>query len=564
MNNVLVPAEDTPSRADAMRRLHGGDVAGGRAMLRSIADAYDEPEDRLLLGRLAYVATDYAEAKSQLERAYHAFRAAHLPRRAAMAASALASLHADGLEEPQVGRGWLGRALRLLEGEDPCVEKGYVLLTLMGASVAGADELAANARAALEVAQQFADRALECKALGDWGLALVSMGRLRDGMAALDEACTMIISGECPDPSVCSQVLCGMLSACDRCGDVTRAQSWLPYIEDAAAAQLRFAAAHTLAHCWSAFGSVLCQVGRLQEGETALRMGLARGDAAFRHAKLSTRAALAELWIRQGNLDEAARLLDEHVDRVEIMGPRARLYLAQERYDLAAAVARQALRELTGDRLRAAPLLLIVVDAELRCGNLSDARSAANELESMAIDADVSAVAAQAALGLSRIAASCGDREAAAEHVDSGLRALEDESWPLLRAALHLQLALVEEATAPAAAIVAADTALSLYRQMGAPEARAAAELLRRLGRSVPPAAPARTTLDVLSRREREVLSCLAEGLSNPEIAKRLFITSKTAEHHVGSILGKLGLKNRAEAAAFAASFRISPGARDS
>jgi DNA-binding NarL/FixJ family response regulator len=63
-----------------------------------------------------------------------------------------------------------------------------------------------------------------------------------------------------------------------------------------------------------------------------------------------------------------------------------------------------------------------------------------------------------------------------------------------------------------------------------------------------------------LSPREIEVADLVAEGLSNPEIAGRLFITPKTAEHHVSSILAKLGLKNRAEAAAFAASFRISPG----
>jgi DNA-binding NarL/FixJ family response regulator len=47
------------------------------------------------------------------------------------------------------------------------------------------------------------------------------------------------------------------------------------------------------------------------------------------------------------------------------------------------------------------------------------------------------------------------------------------------------------------------------------------------------------------------VLSLLGLGLSNPEIGKRLFISPKTVEHHVGKILAKLGLKSRGAAAAY-------------
>ena len=76
--------------------------------------------------------------------------------------------------------------------------------------------------------------------------------------------------------------------------------------------------------------------------------------------------------------------------------------------------------------------------------------------------------------------------------------------------------------------------------------------LLERL--SAPEPEPARPTAvpDGLTAREAEVLVLIAEGLSNPEIARRLSVSVATVKTHINNMFSKTGLKDRAQAVSYA------------
>jgi ATP/maltotriose-dependent transcriptional regulator MalT len=221
-----------------------------------------------------------------------------------------------------------------------------------------------------------------------------------------------------------------------------------------------------------------------------LRETLQSGDLARPYQRVTARAALAELRIRQGDLDEAERLLRGLDEHAEAAGPLARLHLARREFELAMSAARRGLRLLGTDRLRAAPLWAAVAEAELGLGHVGAAQEAAARALDLAEKVEVPSVGAVVALATARVLAATGPAEAAAGVLHEALRRLGPHEQPTTRIALHLELARIYADADHEAALAQARAALELGDGREITFDREASALLCRLGLGAPAIVP--------------------------------------------------------------------------
>jgi DNA-binding CsgD family transcriptional regulator len=400
---------------------------------------------------------------------------------------------------------------------------------------------------ALDHATRTGDRDLELVARADLGVVLTKQGHAKDGMRLIDESMAGVSAGENSRLDTVVFVCCIMMTACELVADLERAHHW-SHVTDQFLAT--YGCPFLFAECRALYGSTLVAAGRWADAERELRSAIKLTAGVFAPVHAMAVAGLAELKIRQGLHEEAEALLAAVDYDLETAFPKAALKLARGEYPVAVALLERILRGHDDDSIESLRALEALVEAHVLAGDLDAADNALARLGGACEGKSWVESSARYNLAAGRMSRAQGGIEAALGHFEKSVDGFARLELPLECGRARLEIALTAVGANPDLAALEAQAALQTFERLGAGmDTDRAAGLLRRLG---VPTRPGPRSLGLLTERETEVLRLLSLGLSNPEIAERLVISRKTAAHHVSNLLSKLGVRNRAEAVAYA------------
>ena len=486
--------------------------------------------------------------------AYALFRAAGDVTEAVECALWLAVTYKANFANFTAANGWIARAERLLEPIEPSPAHGWTWVTRAYRMV-DLDAAEALTQQALDLARRTGDVDLELAASSQLGLIRVGQGDVSAGFALIDEAMAAALGGEPSSLGTVVYTACDMLNACELASDAERAAQWCDVADRFVE---RYGCPFLYAECRIFYGSVLMATGKWHDAERELNVGvrLTAGTCPGLHRRALTR--LATLHIRQGRLEEAEQLIGQFGGGADVDSDAtlavAALLLARGDGAGASRQLERRWRSIERHRMHLVAALDLLVDAQLAAEAIDAAAAAVTHLADVAeTGGDRLGAIVLAARG--RVAAAGGDRASAVELLEDAALQFAQINAPFEAARVHLQLAGILADDQPDVAIDHAGSALASFEVLGARlDADRASAVLRHLGvvtRSGP------RGIGRLTAREHEVLVLLGHGLSNPEIAARLFISRKTVAHHVSRILTKLDLRNRAAAASYATSAHL-------
>ncbi|MFC8923228.1 LuxR C-terminal-related transcriptional regulator [Cellulosimicrobium sp. NPDC057127] len=529
---------------DGTDALAAGRAAYGRgdwqgaygALTRARETAELEAPDLALLGSAAWWVGRLHESLELTELAFRVLEVQGDVEGAARRALDLAVLWGNR-GDVVVASGWLSRARRLLADRPEGATHGY-LFYVEGALALARWDLDGLQRAAddtARVAERTHNLAVTALSLVLAGLSDLRSGRTATGFGQLDEAMLPVLAGRL-DPEWAGEIYCTVIHACHQLGDLDRMRAWTRATER---------------WCEQFQGEVvfsgICRVHRLQllcaEGgwaaaeERIERSGTeleGRSDWAAAEAFYQ----LGEIRRLRGDQDGARTVYDRaRTLGVDPQPGEALLLHAAGEGDVAWSRLSAALAGR--DRLASAALLAPGVRIALDLGLVEEADAWCARLEETAEQFDSPGLRAWAAHARGAVQIARATPEDAVRSLETAAQKYRGLRCRHETAQVYELLAQAHRAMGRAAAADAdRATALAIYRQLGAvPD-------VRRLDQSEAPGG--------LTDREREVLSCVASGMTNRQVARELFISEKTVGRHLANIFTKIGVPSRTAAAAWA------------
>jgi DNA-binding CsgD family transcriptional regulator len=527
--------------------LEAGDWTTARESFLAALELEETAEALVGLGEAAWWLGQVHDSLGYRERAYAEFRRQSEPVQAAATALTLCVHYQANLGNAAASAGWLARATRLVEDFELQDLAGWIVLLEAGHAEdpLRGEELARDAR---QLAGRSGDLDLELCALAQIGASLVEQGKVDEGLVLLDEAMAGSLVGEGGNFGTVVFTSCSMIGSCTRCAEFERAVEW---IRAADRFTKRYGCPFLYLYCRTLYGSVLLATGDWVQAEIELTTALRESRVSHPALHASASAALAELRLAQGRIEEAERLVTGLEDHDATGAVVTAIHLARGKPGLAATRAQRGLDAAGENQLEQAVLLELLGEAEIAQAAHGGAVDRGRELAQRGADLGCRTLVARGER-LRGHALAGSDEPESRRHLDAALSEFVRLGMPFEAARTRLILAEALLGPRPDVAKEEARVALAAFEDLGASGAAdRAASLLRRLGVKATRIGP--KGIGTLTKRELEVLALLGEGLSNPEIAERLYLSRKTVEHHVARILSKLGVKGRAGAAVLAA-----------
>ncbi|KMO77557.1 helix-turn-helix transcriptional regulator [Mycolicibacterium chubuense] len=440
-----------------------------------------------------------------------------------------------------IGQGWMNRARRLLAGTDETAAHGY--LTYLEAAVAAithdVDGLRARVGAMRELSARLDVPAVTALSLIAAGVEAILQARTAEGYALFDEAILPLVADQVPIEWA-GDIYCMVLHHCHKLADLPRMRTWTQSMEQ-----------------WCGLsGSVpyggVCDVHRLQvraatDDYRGLEDRLSRASRALEEVNSWAAAEgyyqLGEVRRLRGDFDGAATAFEQARTLGMDPQPGAAL-LACRRGDRQGAWTAIRVALAGRDRLTRVRLLRAAVEISLSRDALDEAERYCAELEADAAAFQTPGFRGWAAHARGAVLVRAQQFGRALEALQVALTEYRTQQSRYETAEVYEWMALAHRGLGHADAAAAdAATADAIYAQLGVEPAGIC-------GAPSPGG---------LTRREREVLTLIAAGATNRQVAQQLHLSEKTVSRHLANIYAKAGVSSRTAAVAWARDNAVLP-----